>query len=64
MKKAIQMYWLKQHFLCVYIKLSFPILYSLFIYVLLIEGFFVLSLNVIQATNSYLPSQYSKSGEK
>ena len=33
-------------------------------YVSLIQGFFVLSLNVIQATNSYSASQYSKSGEK
>ena len=33
-------------------------------YVSLIQGFFVLSLNVIPATNSYSPSHYSKSGGK
>ena len=30
----------------------------------LIQGFFVLSLNVIQPTNSYSPNKYSKSDEK
>ena len=33
-------------------------------YVSLIQGFLVLSLNVIQATKSYTPSQYSDSGKK
>ena len=33
-------------------------------HVSLIQGFFALSLNVTQATNSYSPRQYSMSGEK